>query len=348
MSHRSFSYLSGRINGRYAPATMGVALYLCVLLLAVFALSLASGSYDLTPTQLLQLLWEPSESVGDTVLWQLRMPRYLVACLVGAMFALSGALLQNVTRKPLADPSLVGVSQGASLAVVALIVLWPDVPIWARPGAAFGGGIGAALLVQLIASGPQSSASLRFILVGIGVASLISAGTSAMLTYGQINQAMSALGWLAGSVHTATWDTALIMAVVMLALLPALIWSARPLSALRFGHELSTGLGVNFTQSRFVIVTLAVALASVAVAAAGPMGFVGLLAPQLAQRLTRAGTGSGLVLSALTGALIVACADLLGRVLFAPIQLPAGLVSSVIGAPVFVYLILKQAAPGRL
>lgn len=347
MINHSFSLLGARISGRYYPGAIGVILCLSLLLLGVFILSLANGSYDLTPMQLVNLLWHPKEGVGDTVLWQLRMPRYLVACLVGAMFALSGALLQNVTRNPLADPSLVGVSQGASLAVVALIVLWPDVPIWLRPGAAFCGGISAALLVQLIATGPQGAASLRFILVGIGVAALISAGTSALLTYGQINQAMSALGWLAGSVHTATWDTAITMAVVLLGLVPLLIWSTRPLSALRFGPELSTGLGVHFTSARFVIVTLAVALASVAVAAVGPMGFVGLLAPQLAQRLTRASTGGTLLLSALTGALIVASADLLGRVVFAPIQLPAGLVSSVIGAPVFVYLILKQATPGR-
>ena len=164
-------------NGRFAlkltPRVLWVACGLICALVAIFAMSLGFGSYDMSVAEAFRVLWNPEDGTQATVVWKLRIPRFIAACFVGAMFAMSGAMLQNVTRNPIADPSLVGVSQGAGLAVVALIVLWPDVPVGARPVAAFAGGMLAALLVQAIAAGKQSTASMRFILVGIGVASMI-------------------------------------------------------------------------------------------------------------------------------------------------------------------------------
>ena len=272
---------------------------------------------------------------------EFRLPRALAAVLVGALLALSGAMLQNVTRNVLADPSLVGVSQGAGLAVVTLIVVFPDVPLAWRPVAALGGALAVAALIQRIAMRRAGGATMRFILTGIGVAACIAAATSAMLTYGRIEQAQAALGWLAGSLHAVGWSEVSYLSLCLLLLLPALFHASRPMSALRTGPELAIGLGVRVPLARVALITLSVALAAVAVAAVGPLGFVGLVAPHVAARLARSGVGLHLALSAASGALMVGLADLLGRTLFAPVQLPAGIVTAVIGVPVFVALILR-------
>lgn len=348
MTDITVSYLGGRLSVRFAVGVPVAIAGLFTALTLVGAASLGAGSYALPLADIPPLLLGQGDATALTVLWDLRMPRFLAACLVGALLALSGALLQGATRNPLADPSLVGVSQGASFAVVSLIVLWPTVSVWARPLAAFGGSVCAAILIQWISAGKRGENSLRFILVGIGVAAIISAGTSALLTYGQINRASSALGWMAGSVHTATWGVCVVLAVLSAACVPALIWAVRPLTALRFGPELATGFGVRIGPAKFGVITLAVALAAFAVAAAGPVGFVGLLAPQMAQRLTRVGVGAHLILSALCGAVLVSAADLLGRTVAAPIQFPAGLVCAVVGVPIFLFLILKRASSSQL
>lgn len=326
-----------------------VAFGLLAALLAVIALSLMSGSYPLEFSGVRQTLTgAPPDQMAATVVWEFRFPRLLAAILVGAMLGLSGAILQNVTLNPLADPSLVGVSQGASLAVVTLIVVFPGAEGMLRPVAAFGGALAVAALIQGLAAGRSGGATMRFILTGIGIAAFLAALTSALLTYGQVAQAMSALGWLSGSIHSAGWDDVQGLALAGLVLLPALVWAVGPLSALRFGSEMATGLGVAVRPARIGLITLAVALAAFAVASVGPLGFVGLVAPHLARRFARTGTGMGLLLTGLTGGLLVAGADLFGRTAFGTVQIPAGIVTSLLGVPVLVLVILRGQARSGL
>lgn len=349
MSHLVVRTQGERISLRIAAAVPLAALILLGIILALWLSSLSLGSYQLSLSQIWQALTVPEDkNTATTIIWDLRLPRFMAACLVGAMLGLSGAILQTVTRNPLADPSLVGVSQGASLAVVALIVLWPSAPLELRPIVGFTGAIAAAAVVQSIASGKASAASLRFILVGIGISASISACTSAILTYGQINQAAAALSWLAGSVHTVSWQECIVLLLGLTALVPAMVWAVRPLTGLRFGPEVAVGLGVRLHRDRTLIIALAVALAALAVSIAGPLGFIGLIAPQLVNRVISTGIGAHLLLTALAGGALVAAADLLGRTAFAPVQLPAGLVSAAIGAPVFIALIFKGASPRQL
>ncbi|MCV6574755.1 MAG: iron ABC transporter permease [Cohaesibacter sp.] len=339
----------GTISFSLERAVPLALVFLLVCLFVLFVLSLALGSYDLSLSHLWQALFAaPEGETSTTILWDLRLPRFLASLLVGMMLGLSGAILQGVTRNPLADPSLVGVSQGASLAVVALIVLWPSAPLHLRPIIGFAGALLAASLVQWIAAGKSSSASLRFILVGVGISATISACTNAILTYGQINHAAAALSWLAGSVHTASWGECLVLMFGLAVLSPCLVWAVRPLSGLRFGPELATGLGLHLKRDRSLLIALAVALAALAVSMTGPLGFIGLIAAQLVHRLLRVGTGSHLLLSALVGGVLVALADLVGRTALAPIQLPAGLISAAIGAPIFIALIFRNAGPKHL
>lgn len=319
------------------------AVVLLAVLLMIMAASLMSGSYPLPISDVFATLsGTPPSHTADTVIWQFRFPRMIVAALSGMFFGLSGAILQNVTRNPLADPSLVGVSQGASLAVVTLIVLYPSVSgVW-YPTAAFAGSLTVAALIQWIAMRRTGGATMRFILTGIGVAAFISSLSTAMLTYGDIYKAQAALAWLAGSIHAAGWDEVWGLSICAALLLPLLFLAARPMAALRMGPEMATGLGVHIRYVRIGLITLSVALAAFAVAAVGPLGFVGLVAPHLSRRVAHSGVGQHLLLTGLTGAVMVALADYIGRVAFAPVQIPAGILTAILGVPVFLALILRS------
>lgn len=338
--------LDGPVTFALPLQGLAVLAALAAAVIAVAALSLMIGSFPLDLRGVLATLIgnAPSE-MAATVVWEFRFPRMLAGIITGALFALSGALLQNVTRNPLADPSLVGVSQGAGLAVVAMIVAYPGISLFWRPVIAFAGALAVAALIQWIALRRTGGATMRFILTGIGIAAFLSAITSALLTYGDIDRALAALTWLSGSISGAGWGEVQVLSLCLALCLPLLVWASRPMGALRFGPEVAAGLGVAVRRDRAALITLSVALAAFGVAAVGPLGFVGLVAPHIARRLARTGPGLHLVLAAATGALMVAGADLLGRALFAPVQIAAGLVTAVIGAPVFVWLILRGRDP---
>ncbi|MFQ6548027.1 FecCD family ABC transporter permease [Aestuariibius sp. 2305UL40-4] len=341
--------LDGPVTFALPLGALGILALLVAANVGVLATSLLTGTYPIDLAGVLATLFaNPPSETAETVVWDFRFPRSLAAAMTGALFALSGAVLQNVTRNPLADPSLVGVSQGAGFAVVAVMIAFPGIGLGWRPLLAFGGALAVAALIQWIAMQRTGGATMRFILTGIGVAAFITAGTNTLLTYGDIDRAIAALGWLAGSVHAAGWGEVRSLALCILLCTPALVWAARPMAALRFGPEVATGLGIAVRRDRIILITLSVALAAFAVAAVGPLGFVGLVAPHIARRIARSGVGLHLALSAATGALMVSLADLLGRALFAPVQIPAGLVTAVIGVPVFVWLILRSQARSQL
>jgi iron complex transport system permease protein len=185
--------------------------------------------------------------------------------------------------------------------------------------------------------------SLKFILLGIGVAAFITALTQIMLTYSDVESAMSALAWLAGSVNSATWTDVSLLGMAAVILLIVYLAQSRVLSPLSLGAETATGLGVRLIWVNNNQLVSAVLAAALATAVVGPLGFVGLLSPHLTRSLIRTGPALFLMITALVGALMVLVADLIGRMLFAPIQLPAGLLTSIIGAPVFIALMMKSS-----
>lgn len=334
--------LGGRVSLHFRTAPLLIAAALTAALCAVTALSLMLGDYPLTLPEVWATLRGAAPSdTAQTVIWEFRAPRALVSAMAGALMGLSGAVLQAITRNPLADPSLVGVSQGASLAVVALIVAFPLAPPGLRPFVAFGGALAVAALIQIIALRRSGGSTLRFILTGIGVAAFLYALTSAILTYGQIERAQSALGWLAGSIHAAGWGDVAVLALASALTAPLLFAAARAIGALRMGADLALVQGLSVRRARPALITLSVALAAIPVSSVGPLGFVGLVAPHIAARLAHAGVGQHLALTAASGALMVALADFIGRTAFAPVQIPAGLLTAIFGAPLFVFLILR-------
>lgn len=308
-------------------------------LMALTVASLFMGSYGLGLSGVWQALTGASEGMDATVVLEFRLPRLIVALLTGGLMAVSGCILQAVTRNDLADPSLLGVSHGAALATVALIVLLPTAPYALRTPAAFGGALLATALVQMVTA---QGGPMRLVLSGIGMSSLLAALISAILTQGKLQEASAALGWLSGSVNTASWAEVRSLTIVAIALIPCVALLARPLGVLRFGAEVATGLGLPVTLARRCALGVAVIAAASATAAVGPLAFVGLIAPHMAARVARTGMGGRLMLSSMTGALTVGIADLVGRMAFAPIQIPAGLVTSIIGVPVFVAILHRH------
>jgi iron complex transport system permease protein len=329
-------------------AVIAIAVSICAIIGVLFW-SLMTGSFELSARDVIAtLMGDDTSRMATAVVWELRFPRTLTAFFVGAFFGLSGAILQYVTRNPLADPSLVGVSQGAALLVVAVTILAPSYSAYWRPAIAMIGALAVAGVILLIASSRREGETMRFILTGIGVAALISSFTQALLTYGDLERSISALSWLSGSVHTAGWTEVRWLSATALIAIPIVLYAARPLSAIRFGQEVAISLGINVRRARYTLVGLSVALAATAVAAVGPLGFVGLVAPHLARRIAHSGVGLHMVLTCLIGALMVGLADFAGRALFAPIQIPAGLFTAIIGVPAFVFVILRGQTRGQL
>lgn len=319
------------------------SLSLLIFLALILLLSLVSGSYPLSfKNSFFALLNQPqwiSDPQAMLMVWEFRLPRSLAAIFGGALFSLSGALLQNLTRNPLADPSLVGISQGSALAVVILALLFPDYVDGWREIAALFGAVSVAFIIQYISGKGQP---LKFILLGIGVAAFISAITSALLTYGDVQSSLSALSWLAGSVHAINWQDVSKLCIAFIVLTASSIIHARTMSPFSMGADISIGLGVVLKKMTLIQLSMSVGAAAIATAVVGPLGFVGLLAPHLARKIVRSGPVNHLLLTVLIGASLVLLADLIGRTLFAPIQLAAGLVTSLVGAPLFAYLLIRK------
>jgi iron complex transport system permease protein len=271
----------------------------------------------------------------------LRLPRMLVAALVGLALGVSGTIMQGLTRNPLADPGILGISAGAGVVAVTLIVVVRNVPAGVIPVAAFGGAATIAALIYALAWRGGDS-PIRLILVGIGLGAICSALTTLMITFGDVYDVQRALIWLTGSVYGRSWDEFWPLLLWVVVFGPLALLLARDLNALNLGEEVARGLGSPVALRRGLLLLTAVALAASTVAAAGTIGFVGLMAPHIGRRLVGP-DHIGLVPTAgVLGALIVVVADLVGRTIFAPIELPAGLITAVVGAPFFIMLLWQQ------
>lgn len=312
---------------------------------AVMVVNMGMGEYPIAPLDVVKTVLGLPTANGDYafVVNTLRLPRMLVAALVGAALGVSGAILQSLTRNPLASPDTLGINAGAGVVVVALIVLAGDVSARVIPVAAFAGASAVALLIYVLAWRGGDS-PLRLILVGIGLGAVLSAITTILITFGEINSVQRALVWLTGSVYGAAWADlwALLPWVAVGVSLAFLL--ARDLNALNLGEDVARGLGSRVEARRGLLLLTAVALASASVAAAGAISFVALLAPHIARRLAGPDHTGLLPVVALLGAFIVTAADLVGRTIFAPTELPCGLITAAIGAPFFLYLLWQQRA----
>ncbi|OMH33826.1 iron ABC transporter permease [Motiliproteus sp. MSK22-1] len=301
----------------------------------VLVICLINGSIDTIPL----LLDENLRELLLRMITELRLPRVLVAALVGSGLGMAGLLLQTLSGNRLADPSIIGVNQGAALAVVAAILLIPELsPHWI-PMIGVLGGLASAWMLWALCRG---TASIALILMGIGVSSLLSALIGCLLILSETQRLAMVMTWLAGSFATVDQATMVGTLSWSLVLIPASWLLCQQLGPLLLDPLSSRMLGARTGTIESLCLLVACALSAIAVAAAGTLGFIGLLAPHIARRLHPPQPEKLAMPVLVYGALLAMLADLLGRSLFAPVQLPAGLMLAILGVPVFILLLLWQ------
>ncbi|MBD2500000.1 FecCD family ABC transporter permease [Anabaena azotica] len=320
-----------------------VLLCLAGLIMVAMVMNIGRGEYPISPWDIVKTVLGLDTGNPDHafVIYNLRLPRTLVAVMVGAGLAISGTIFQAIVRNPLADPGIIGINAGASLAAVTVIILFPGTPTYFLPLSAFFGALLMATLIYSLAWNNGSS-PLLFILMGVGLSAIATAFTSLLITFGEIYHVSEALVWLAGSVHARTWEQVFSLLPWLLVLIPMALILARHLNALNLGDDVAKGLGTHVEWQRGLLLLVGVALAGTSVATAGMIGFVGLIAPHIGRQLVGPNHQGLIPTAALLGGMFVVMADFLGRTLFAPIEIPCGVVTAAVGAPYFLYLLITN------
>ncbi len=310
-----------------------------VLLLVLAFVSLLLGDAKLLGGDVLNWITGQAGPLVEFVM-NTRAPRVAAAILAGAALALAGAVVQAVARNPLAEPAILGVTGGAGVGAVLVITFWPFATFL---GITTGGLAGAALAAVIVFGLALRGglASTRLILIGLGVSAATGAITAMLIIATDPYNAAKALTWMSGSTYGRTFPQVIPLLVVVLAAVPFLASARRELDLLAFDDDTPRVLGIRLGSARLGLLAVSVALTATAVSAVGVIGFVGLVAPHAARALVGARHALVLPLSALLGALLVCLADTLGRTVIAPAQLPAGLLTAVVGAPYFVWLLWR-------
>ncbi|WP_410753140.1 Fe(3+) dicitrate ABC transporter permease subunit FecD [Citrobacter youngae] len=272
------------------------------------------------------------------VLTAYRLPRLLLALLVGAALAVAGVLVQGIVRNPLASPDILGVNHAASLASVGALLLLPSLPVIALPLLAFAGGMAGLILLKMLAN---TSQPMKLALTGVALSACWASLTD-YLMLSRPQDVNSALMWLTGSLWGRDWSFVKIAAPLLMLFLPLSLGFCRDLDLLALGDARATTLGVSVPRTRFQALLLAVAMTSTGVAVCGPISFIGLVVPHMVRTITGGRHRWLLPVSAMTGALLLVAADLLARIIHPPLELPAGVLTAIIGAPWFVWLLVRM------
>ncbi|MFJ4788747.1 FecCD family ABC transporter permease [Streptomyces sp. NPDC088794] len=338
-------------EARGVPAGPLAAL-LSVALLAALTAAVARGSTAIPPAEVWSVVWRrlsgeaPRPGTNDLIVWQLRLPRALLAALVGAGLGLVGTAVQALVRNPLADPYLLGISNGASLGAVAAIVLGLGAGGalgLGLSGAAFVGALVTFALVWAIARRGGGFAPLRLVLAGVAIGQFLSGFTSYLvLQAGDEQQTHSVLFWLMGSLSGASWPLLAVPAVAVPAAWLCLQARARGLNALLMGDETAAGLGVDVTRLRRELFTVTSVLTGVLVAVSGAIAFVALMVPHVCRLVVGGDHRRLLPLSALFGAVLLVVVDIVCRTAMDTQELPVGVVTSLLGAPALLYLLDRR------
>ena len=300
------------------------------------ALSLQMGAIPL-PWSALVSGWQPGDE-HHYVLMQYRLPRVLLALFVGAALAVSGVLVQGIVRNPLASPDILGVNHAAGLATVSALLLLPGLSLFWLPLLAFIGGMAAMLLLFVLAG---TARPMRLALTGVALSATWASLTD-YLMLSRPQDVNNALLWLTGSLWGRDWSFVAIALPVLAILLPLSLRLCRDLDLLALGDERASTLGVHIQRVQIGGIVLAVALASTCVAICGPVGFISLVVPHLVRRLVGGRHRWLLPLSAAMGGAVLLLADLLARTLRPPMELPAGVLTAIIGAPWFIWLLVRM------
>ncbi|ANY71207.1 iron ABC transporter permease [Paenibacillus ihbetae] len=316
-------------------------LLLLAALIASFILGACLGSTWESPLEVIRTI---AGAGGDSafVIGMLRLPRLVLAGLAGAGLSIAGAILQGLIRNPLAAPDVLGMTGGASVAAVAFIAFaGGGLGIGWLPVAAMGGALVVSGLVYILAW-KNGVSPIRLVLIGVGISAGASSLTMLLLAFSSITSAGKAYIWLTGSVYGATWEQVLTLLPWTL-LFGGIAWAnARHLNVHGLGEQLATGIGAAVQRQRLWLLLVTVALAGSSVALVGAVGFIGLIGPHIARRLVGPSYGVLLPAAALIGALLLLLADMAGRTMFQPLDVPAGVFTAAIGAPFFILLLARH------
>ncbi|WP_410513173.1 iron ABC transporter permease [Paenibacillus sp. BR2-3] len=317
-----------------------IALALLLLLFMISIISTALGAVRLSIRDILHVWLGGELEQTQQIIMEMRMPRVLIAVLVGGALAMSGAIFQAITRNNLASPDIIGVSNGAGLMAVILIVLFPAAPPGVLPIFAFIGGATAALAIYLLTwrNGIEPN---KLIMMGIAISALCLAAREAVVLKAP-DDLETALFWLVGSVWGQGSERLISILPWFLSLFTLALVITRPLAVLQLGDKVARGLGSKVELIRLLASVIGVGLAGCAIAVAGNIGFVGLLGPHIARLLVGPDVRRVLPVAALIGAIVTVSADTLGRIVLAPAELPAGLLTALIGAPYFLWLLYRE------
>ena len=337
---RVLRLFGGAVSHRLDLRTMVVCLVLAAVALAVGIVTLSSGDYPVPVPDVLRALLGQADGRVHMVVVEWRLPRTALALLLGAALGISGAIFQSLTRNPLGSPDIIGFDAGAYTGALIVITVIGGGYLLTAGGALLGGLVTAALVYMLAYR--RGVQGFRLIIVGIGVSAMLTALNTWMLLRAQLEVAMTAAMWGAGSLNGMSLERLGYASIILLVLIPLAFLMSRAMAQLELGDDAARALGVDAERNRLALLVIGVALTATVTATAGPIGFVALAAPQLARRLTGS-PGVTMLPAAAMGALLLAAADYCAQRAFAPTQLPVGVVTVSLGGLYFVWLLLREA-----
>ncbi|MEV5373964.1 FecCD family ABC transporter permease [Streptomyces albogriseolus] len=335
----------GGLSVRLDVRAFTVVVLLMLLALGASVLLIGTGDFPMSASDVLRSLVGQGTEGQEFIVTELRLPRVLVGLLVGASLGIGGALFQSISRNPLGSPDILGLGQGATAGALTVIVLFSGSANQVALGALAGGLLtGTAIYVLAWKRGVHG---YRLVLVGIGVSAVVTAVNGYLLTKSDIVDAARAVVWMTGSLDGRDWDQVWPLLALCAVLVPVVLANSRALRMTEMGDDVSNALGVRVERLRLVLMLSAVLLTASATAAAGPVSFVALTAPQLARRLTRS-PGPNLVASMCMGAALLVLADFVSQRAFGAEQLPVGVVTGVVGGVYLLWLLVTERRAGRI
>lgn len=335
----------GGLSVRYEPRAAVAVVVLALVTVAAGVVLIGSGDFPIAPGDVVATLLGDGTTAQEFIVQDLRLPRVLVAILVGASLGVGGAVFQSVSRNPLGSPDVIGFGQGATVGALTVIVLFGG-SATAVAGGAVVGGVVTGVLIYLLAW-KRGVHGFRLVLIGIGAAAMLTAVIHYLITKANLIDATRAVLWMTGTLDGRDWAQFWPLLAVCAVLVPLVLGYGRPLRMLEMGDDAAYALGVKVERTRLVLMASAVLLVSVATAAAGPITFVSLSAPQLARRLTRS-PGPNLAASALMGAALLLVADWTATNAFGERELPVGVVTGVVGGVYLLWLLVTERKAGRI
>lgn len=329
------------LKPRRAKYTILLFIGLTCVVAALSLLSLSVGGVSVPLKEVFASLAGRNTEASNLIIMQFRLPRIAAAILIGAALAVAGALLQGVIRNPLASPDLLGVTGGASVAVVAFMTFVTGYSIHWVPFIAIGGAL-VATTINYVFAWKKGVSPFRLVLIGIGISTAMGALTTFLLISGPAYLAAQVLNWMTGSIYGTNWSYIEVLWPWVAIFIPLSLLLAKELNVQSLGEDVARGLGSRLQLSRMILLFYSVALAGAAVGVAGTISFIGLMAPHIARMLVGNSYKLIIPVSAFIGAIILLLADLAGRMLFQPLDVPAGVFTAGIGAPFFMYLLFKR------